>query len=236
MSEPPGSDEIGDLGKHPTVWRSGAPLEAAWSAPAAGSTSPLVTEPAPRRRWWLWLSPILAVAVVVALVAALGGFAKRHDALHNVPVGSTIDTGIYSYTFTRGTAQKQNGSGKAEYKVLVYGTAKNLTDTGRAPSERQFVGRDMRNTEIQDASGTKLGTSGDYTIGSALNPGLPPTPFTVEFTFSSSWQPSDRFRFAVADMTEEKFFLNEEQPHWEIDSSRLFQMYLPMQTLAAKKY
>lgn len=236
MSELPGNDEIGDLEHHPTVWRSGAPVQAAWSAPAAGSSSSVATGSAPRRRWWIWLTPILAVAVVAALVAAFGGFAERHDALRTVPVGSMIDTGTYNYTFTKATAQKQDSSGKAEYMVVVYGTAQNLTDTGRAPSDQQFVGRDVRDAEIEDASGTKVGTSGDYTVGSALNPGLPPTPFIVEFTFKSTWQPSDRFRFAVANMTEEKFFLNEDQPHWENDSSKLFQMYLPMQTLAAKKY
>lgn len=197
---------------------------------------PSVVGPAPRRRWWLWLSPVAALVLVVALVAAFGGFGRRHDTLHTVSVGSSIDTGAYEFTFTRATAQKQGSSATDEYQVVVYGTAQNLTDTGQAPSDDQFAGRDARNPEAQNASGTKLGTSGDYTVGSALNPGLPPTPFTVEFTFTPDWRPSDTFRFAVADLTEEKLFLNEEQPHWENNQTKLFQLYLPMQAVPAKKY
>lgn len=170
--------------------------------------------------------------VVLGVVIGLGGFRERRDILHTVPIGATISTGAFDYTFTRATVQQQKDLDTPIYKVLVYGTAQNTTDIGRGPSTDQFVGRDNTDKEVEEPQVTKIGTSSDFTVGTVLNPGLPPVPFRIDFEFKQSWRPTGTFRIAAANMTEQKYFLNEAQPNWQNDASTIYQVYVPMQTLA----
>ena len=126
---------------------------------------------------------MVALIVLIAAVAALGGFRERTDRLTRIAVGATMSTGPFDYTFTRATAQQRDDLGKTIFQVDVYGTAQNTTKEGRGPSVNQFAARDLVDPQVVDAEATHLGTSTDYTVGLSLNPGLPPTPFRVEFQF-----------------------------------------------------
>ncbi len=172
--------------------------------------------------------------VLIAVVTALGGFHQRTDRLTRIAVGATMSTGPFDYTFTRATAQRRDDLGTTIFQVEVYGTAQNTTKQGRGPSTNQFAARDVVDRQVVDANATHIGTSTDYTVGLSLNPGLPPTPFRVEFQFPASWHPSDTLRLGTSAMTEEKLFLGQDQPNWQ-NGDMYFQVYLPMQILAPEK-
>jgi hypothetical protein len=123
------------------------------------------------------------LALIVALVALLGGFHERTDLLTPVAPGSVISTGPYEVTLDKAGVRQVTSSGK--WEVVVTGTARTTGATSIAPGTDQsgFVFARAASGEVQPSqSFTLSGTSPTQHLDH-LTPGLPPVPWSVSFTF-----------------------------------------------------
>lgn len=145
-------------------WYDSAPLESDWPAPT------------PRWRRFVPLLVVLGVvAVIIALVAALGGFADRTNSrILLVNPATELESGQLRTSFTRAEAAASYSGG---WQITVFGTCQNTSD---------------RPTHISSSKGFSLyvpviDTYADPSLlhfhenSLYLNPGLAPTPCTILF-------------------------------------------------------
>ncbi len=146
---------------------------------------------------------VVAIALVLALIWALGGFERRTDLRIPTEPGAVIRTGPYEFTFTKATAQRINRFGnEVVVDVRVIGTGRTTGDASIAPStlNPMFVARDETSREVQEAQGQRFGSGSGFDQGDTFTPGLPPVPYTVTFEFSETYRPGSSLVFAVSEL------------------------------------
>jgi hypothetical protein len=146
---------------------------------------------------------VLALAVVIGGVYALGGFKVRTDVRTIVAPGTKIVSGPYEFTFTEATAQKvKEYDDSIKWEVIVRGTGRTTGDVSISPStgvSNMFIARDPNTVETADPETATIGRGG-FDGPSKFTPGLPAVPYQVEFAFSEFYKPSDKIRFAVFEL------------------------------------
>jgi hypothetical protein len=147
---------------------------------------------------------VLALALVLGLVWAAGGFEERTDLRIDTRPGQLIATGPYEFSFTRATAQRMNRFGSEwVVQVLVHGTGRTTGDEAITPStlNPMFAAADERSREAHDMEGQRFGSGATYgSTGSSFTPGLAPVDYTVTFEFSDTYRPGAELTFAVFEL------------------------------------
>lgn len=172
-----------------SIWVDPDDLDPDWRPPSRLSLVP---------RWVKVLTPIAVLALVVAVVQGLHGFAEADDIETRVPTGSTIVSGTLSIT-PRLAEWSWDGSAKA-WKVSISASCGQVDVAGDAPQTPSYhlddalvVGR----PNTHDVSTRALVNFGESVRGqsrtdySALTPGAPPIPCSVEFDFDPGNAPPE---------------------------------------------
>jgi hypothetical protein len=166
--------------------------EASTDSPDAGTPAPEAepTEPgSDSGRFWLMAgSLVLALALLIGLTWAAGGFDQRTDLRTVVAPGTTVSTGPYEFTFTGGTAQRVTGLHDAQiYRIVLSGTGRVTGSEAMAPDtlNPMFIAKDPRSPAYQEPEGQQFGVE-EYrgsSGGSFFTPGLPAVPYRLTFDF-----------------------------------------------------
>ena len=194
------------------IWLDGRAPDPTWWPPPSKATDqdsdPDTSPPdpgsgPPRRRPHPVLIGLLVLALVLALIWALGGFGARTDQRIPAEPGQLIVTGPYEFSFTRATAQRINRFGsEVVVEVRAIGTGRTTGDEAISPStlNPMFIARDDVTRELQEADGQRFGPGGGFDSGDTFTPGLPPVEFTVTFEFSENYRPGSTIVFAVSEL------------------------------------
>jgi hypothetical protein len=174
-----------------------------------------------------------ALALVVGVVALLGGFRERTDRLVAVPIGSTITTGPYEVTVARATVQHRTSS--AQWEVVASGTARTTGTTSIDPpvGESGFLYARGAGGEVQASTGIALGDSTGSQTQDTLTPGLPPVPWAVTFRFTSD--PGNTVVVAVFDQEYTTPYLFSDEKSWR-STGDASTMTVPLEPLADTDY
>ncbi len=183
------------------------------------------------RRGRLVTAVVAAVlAVVVGIVALLGGFRARTDLFRRVAPGSVIAAGPYEVTLA--TATSQHHTSDDTWTVVVSGTARTTGTTSIAPGtgDAGFVyARDAAGGKTQATYSVELGADPTaYPQPDNLTPGLPPAPWSVTFRFPSP--PGDSVLVAVFDQEYTTPYLFDDEEGWR-PTNQASTMTLPLQPL-----
>ncbi len=208
-----------------------------WPAPSPSHPDDGSGAPTTRRRALLWVMAVVGLlTVTVAALAATGGFRERADLPTPVAPGTTLSTGPYELTFIAATAQRRKDFGDSPYwEVRVTGTGRTTGEETIAPSlgvrNPMFLARAGAGGEVHDPEGLRWGTEERISDGDGFTPGLPPVPFSVEFTFPEASPPTPTLRFAVF---EQEFrdisLLGNQDPTWT-NGKRFWVSDLPVRRL-----
>ncbi|GAA3566718.1 hypothetical protein GCM10022197_23410 [Microlunatus spumicola] len=157
-----------------------------------------------------------ALALVVGVVALLGGFRERTDRLVAVPTGSTIATGPYEVTVARATVQHRTSS--AQWEVVASGTVRTTGTTSIDPpvGDAGFLYARGEGGEVQASTRITLGDSTASQTQDTLTPGLPPVPWAVTFRFTAD--PGNRVFVAVFDQEYTTPYLFSDEKSWRSTS------------------
>jgi hypothetical protein len=155
-------------------------------------------EPRARRAWPWFLSIGVAVALVVGLVWAAGGFAYRDDLATTIQPGERFTNGPYEFTFSTATIQKtKDYKDQQIWSVVVIGTGRTTGDTSISPDRDLFVVKDagsgsyQEKTERQEFGAERTGGN-----GSLFTPGLPAIPYRLVYQFPvSAFEPGSTVIF-----------------------------------------
>lgn len=211
-----------------TIWVDEHPVDPAWPPP------PGEEEPRSNRiRGWLSIGlPVLVGIVVLAVVAAFGGFRQRSDQVVEVPAGSMIETGPFQLRFERATIQQVTdwGEEKPTQNVIVFGTGVNTWTQSLAPDQDQFAASGKSGSEVKEPEGAHLSTWLDGPR--SLAPELPPQSIEVEFVFSGDFDPGEEIRFMASDLTygDRSYLGVGSDETWYNEGDR-FLMHLPLERL-----
>ena len=211
------------------MWLDEGRVDPTWSPP---------TVPPQRRRWSpgaTWGLLALALAALLALVWALGGFERRTDLLRPTEVGTLISTGPYEFRFTGATAQQRTTyDDKVVWRLTAVGEGRTTGDVTIAPSYLgdggMFVAKDPVGGTISTPESQSF-RPGGFVSGSAFTPGLPLQPFRVEFEFPRTYQPGPALSFLVFDLEfRDNSLLGDQEPQWRnADEASRFE--LPVEVL-----
>lgn len=140
---------------------------------------------APRRAWPWFVSILAALALLVGLVWAAGGFDYRTDLATRIAPGQTFTNGPYELTFTSATVQKtKNFDDQQVWTVVVNGTGRTTGDESIDPDDDLFVVKDARSGAYQEKSEEQdLGVQRSGSGGSSFTPGLAPVPYRLVYEF-----------------------------------------------------
>lgn len=175
-----------------------------------------------------------ALALVVGVVALLGGFRERTDRLVAVPTGSTITTGPYEVTVARATVQHRTST--AQWEVVASGTTRTTGTTSIDPpvGESGFLYARGSGGEVQASTRIALGdTSTASQTQDALTPGLPPVPWAVTFRFTSD--PGNSVLVVVFDQEFTTPYLFSDEKSWR-STSDASTMTVPLEPLPDTDY
>ncbi len=205
------------------------------ASPAGPAAGPPDDEAGPRRRRpHPVLIGVVVLALMLALIWALGGFKARTDLRIPAEPGQLIATGPYEFTFTRATAQRIKRFGTdVVVAVRVIGTGRTTGDEAITPStlNPMFIARDEATREFQEADGQRFGPGGGFDYGDSFTPGLPPVEFTVTFEFSENYRPGRTIVFAVSELEyTDTSLLGTGEKVWN-NADRTFVMQLPVTQL-----
>jgi hypothetical protein len=148
-------------------------------------TVPTPAEPSGRRAWVMVGSLVLALALLIGLTWAAGGFDQRTDLRTTIPPGTTIVTGPYELVFTAVTVQKKESFGDdLVWEVVVSGTGRTTGDEAISPSSLDWffsVREPVSNTVVEPESQQFGATDRSLSGGSFFTPGLAPVPYRLIF-------------------------------------------------------
>lgn len=180
----------------PPRWQDEAGIDAAWSAPAAAERAddgPGL--PTPVKAGIV----ILALALVIGGIWALGGFETRTNLQTPVAAGEQVTSGPFELAFTDATAQKvKNWDDEIIWKVRARGVGRTTGDESISPDMNMFAARDPNTVESAEASRGTIGASeGSLDEAANFTPGLESVPYQVEVEFSKFYEPGDTIKFGV---------------------------------------
>ena len=150
--------------------------------------TPPVVESRARRAWPWFLATGVAVALVVGLVWALGGFDYRDDLATTIRPGQRFTNGPYEFSFASATVQKtKNYKDEQQWEVVVIGTGRTTMDESIRPANDLFVVKDARSGAYQEETQRQLFGLGESSgTGSLFTPGLAPIRYQLVFEFPVS--------------------------------------------------
>ena len=175
-----------------------------------------------------------ALAVLVAVVALLGGFGERKDLLTPVAPGSLIVTGPYEVTFDKAGVRHKTYSD--EWEVIASGTVRTTGSTSIRPSTGSsgFVSAQAAaGGEVQRSESVTLGGTGTTRHLDNLTPGLPPVPWSVSFSFPQ--EPSGELVLGVYQQEYTTPYLFSDELGWRSTRSAST-LRLPLERLPDQKY
>lgn len=147
---------------------------------------------------------VLAVAVVIGGIWALGGFKPRTDERTVVQPGQLVKSGPYELAFTDATVQKiKDYDDSIKWTLIVKGTGRTTGDKSISPmtgGNGMFVAKDPLTVETPESDSATIGTGNGLESASDFTPGLAPVPYQVEFTFSERYEPSKDVQFGVSEV------------------------------------
>ncbi len=147
---------------------------------------------------------ILAIAVVIGGIWALGGFKVRTDERTLVQPGQLVKSGPYEFTFTDATVQKiKDYDDSIKWTLIVKGSGRTTGDESISPmtgGNGMFLAKDPLTVETPEADSDQIGNGNGLDSASDFTPGLAPVPYQVEFTFSERYEPSKDVQFAVSEI------------------------------------
>lgn len=190
------------------------------------------------RRGWSWLVSIpVALALVVGIVWAAGGFEYRDDLATSIAPGETFQTGPYEFSFASATIQKTtNYKDEQVWTVVVSGTGRTTADESMTPDyDDMFVVKDAGSgayqdrAERQDFGAEQFRGAGG---GSLFTPGLPAIPYQVTFEFPvSAFDPGSSIVFVAWKLEWRDVSLLQVDDFRWAPSSDYFRLDLPMRRL-----
>ncbi|SDT42657.1 hypothetical protein SAMN04488543_4324 [Friedmanniella luteola] len=211
------------------VWLDEGEVSPRWSAPS----TPVRGRPLPPGAAWGLVAAALAGLLV--LTWALGGFERRTDLLRATPVGTLVSTGPYELRFTGATAQQRTTyDDRVVWRVTAVGEGRTTGDVTIAPDhsgdDGMFVAKDVASGEVRTPE-TQSFRPGGFVSSEAFTPGLPLQPFRVEFEFPRTYQPGDTLSFVVFDLEfRDSSLLGDQEPQWRnADAGSRFE--LPVEVL-----
>lgn len=168
------------------VWFDTQPLESDWPGPTR------------RPRWVIPVAVVAAVALVMGLVWAVGGFGERRGSFPLLAAGTTYETGQLRVTLEYAEASVSIGGD--EYSIVAYGTCTNVSDTPTvSTNDRAFAGLVLGDSATPDAELVTYGRSGTNAT-TELNPDLRPHSCAVSFSFPITTRLTDYFIVGIWDL------------------------------------
>jgi hypothetical protein len=159
-------------------------------SPDAGATDEPTAQTRSPRTWPWFVSIVVAVALVVGLVWAAGGFEYRDDLEMRVDPGVTFATGPYVFTFAAATIQRtKNYKDEQIWTLVVAGTGQTTAEESMSPDyDDLFVAKDIPSGAYREAEGQQFGAeeSRGTSGGAHFTPGLAKIPYRVTFEFPVS--------------------------------------------------
>lgn len=230
------------------TWLDDLDVDPQWSAPGLDGGAYASTGPTPASRRKSRWTPALVVTVIVVSLAlvvggvwALGGFEKRTDLLIDRSAGDALEAGPYVFTFTGATAQKTTDfNDEVFWEVLVNGTGLTTGDISIAPpssgDDAFFVSRDPDSKQVKQPYYQRIGEQMSVTeTATTFTPGLPPTPFQIEFRYDDTYVPGQTLQFLAFQLEfVDDSLLGDQDKQWR-RADRSYQLFLPVTVLPEKK-
>ncbi len=194
-------------------------------------------QPSPQRTWPWFVSIAVALALVVGLVWAAGGFEYRDDLETAVAPGATFETGPYVFTFTAATIQmSKNYKDEQIWTLIVTGTGRTTAEESLSPDyEDLFVAKDTPSGAYREAEGQEFGAeeSRGSSGGAHFTPGLPAIPYRVTFEFpASDFDPGTSIVFVAWELEWRDVSLLQVDDFRWAPTSHYYRLELPMRRLA----
>lgn len=143
----------------------------------------------PRRRRG-WILALVALAALVCLVAALGGFRRQAD-VHQETVGVPLDVGPATVTVERAVAAKNYSDG---WDVRVIGTCQvhegQQYDMAAEVSGLMAIAADTPERPLGERVMLQLGSAETTGVRSYLAPGLEPMRCAFKTRFDKTFDPA----------------------------------------------
>ena len=206
-------------------------------SPVACSPEDPATQPRSQRTWPWFVSIAVALALVVGLVWAAGGFEYRDDLDTAVDPGATFDTGPYVFTFAAATIQKtKNYKDEQVWTLVVTGTGRTTAEESMSPDyDDLFVAKDIPSGAYREAERQQFGAEeGRGTSGGAhFTPGLSAIPYRVTFEFAvSDFEPGTSIVFVTWELEwRDTSLLQVGDLRWA-PTSHYYRLELPLRRLA----
>ncbi|MVA74924.1 hypothetical protein GC722_02610 [Auraticoccus sp. F435] len=220
----------------PGTWLDQRPLSRDWPEPAPPLRVP---------RWVRVGVPVLVLALLLGLVAALGGFERRTDRLTVMAPGAELDCHQLVYTFDSATVRRTQGvDGVWEHQLTVSGTVRNPTDEPQAPRYGEFgslVVRGVPGPLTATIEAVALGSSFEelsVNTRDFVAPGAPALPLEVRFTLPDDYEPSDVVLLGAFEMEYTDNYvlgLGGGQRSWN-KTDDAYAVYLPLTVLPEEPY
>ena len=177
-----------------------------------------------------------ALAAVLGLVWAGGGFADRQDRITPVAPGSTIEAGPYRLSFGQATVQYKRDS--QHYQVVLLGTGQTSADTSIAPpagSNGIVWVRAAGSHEIEPVEPVVVGAGRELSLLSTdtFSPGLPPVPLQAKATLTDA--PGDEVLVTVFEQEYGKAYVLSDERDWRT-TPRGHDFILPLRRLPDADY
>lgn len=187
------------------------------------------------RRGRLVVAGVAALlAAVVSAVALLGGFADREDPFTASKPGSVVRSGPFQLTLQKATVRHKTADDT--WEVQVAGTVTSTDDTSLVPStgESGFLfAKASRTNQVSAADGAELGDPDALSRRALVSPGLPPAPWTIEFTFTR--EPGPELLVGVFQQKYTTKYLFSDELTWQTDRGATTTV-LPLEQLPDEKY
>jgi hypothetical protein len=180
---------------------------------------------------------VAALALVVGLVWAAGGFEYRDDLQADVAPGATFETGPYVLSFAAATIQKtENYRDEQVWSLVVSGTGRTSAEESMSPDYTDlFVAKDVPSGAYREAEGQEYGPEEvrGASGGSHFTPGLAPIPYRVTFEFPvSDFEPGTSILFVAWELEWRDTSLLQVGDFRWARTSHYFRLELPLRRLA----